>query len=691
MRRAFLVVLALAALFVATPARADEPATAPVQAWSRTSLLPTFLADADRLYITADLGKESARSYVAVPDVVAGSHLRVGEASGSALADTATIVACRLTTPIVGAGEVSAEVAPAVDCGSPVAVTRNTDGTWTVPLDSFADSLGLALVATPAGTATYRVVLDATKTAVVLPAVHAVTAAEVIPIAPPSAATPTIGASSDTSFITAAPSAPADAMPATAARPVQNASAPIEIGPVKVVTPSPLVVLTMVAVGAIALSVRIGRRRPRAEFNTAPRLATGSAGWLGGAAALCLLPALLDETTVYKAGLVLIVLVAAIGLHLLVNWAGELSLAHATLVGLPAFVVAKVSSEHGISPILLLPVGVLVGLVAGAVVGLPAIRARGLQVALVTLAAGVAIDRFFFTKEWLVGSVSSDPVATPSLGPWTFDTSQSLYPVLGVVVVLTIAVAWAIYRSKLGRAFLWIKAQPDAAAAFGIPVARYRALAYALAGGFAGLAGGLTTVWVQRLTPEAFPLSRTFTFLIIVALAGRGFVGGVALAAAAVEGGALFLANGDAFITYAAPIGLLLTLTKHPTGLNGFGRQIAARARSLRPGRTPTMKTTGIRPLLAAGTVAVAIGFASIVLAWYHAGNTSQVWIQNQEMILGGLGGLGLVIVGVGLVIYDRLLASRAAETERWERMFAALTEQQPRRRPLEAQRKVSA
>ena len=80
-----------------------------------------------------------------------------------------------------------------------------------------------------------------------------------------------------------------------------------------------------------------------------------------------------------------------------------------------------------------------------------------------------------------------------------------------------------------------------------------------------------------------------------------------------------------------------------------------------------------IRPLLATGTVSAAMGFASIVLAWYHAGNTSQVWIQNQEMILGGLGGLALVIVGVALVIYDRLLVLRTAEAERWERMLTAL------------------
>src|SRR5207253_9788315 len=102
------------------------------------------------------------------------------------------------------------------------------------------------------------------------------------------------------------------------------------------------------------------------------------------------------------------------------------------------------------------------------------------------------------------------------------------------------------------------------------------------AGAYAGLAGGLSTVWVQRMTPQAFPLSLSFTYLIIVALAGRGFVGGVAAAAVAVEGGRLFLARRGALIAYAAPLGLILTLPRHQTGLNGLGR----RARSLLEERT---------------------------------------------------------------------------------------------------------
>jgi ABC-type branched-subunit amino acid transport system permease subunit len=110
-------------------------------------------------------------------------------------------------------------------------------------------------------------------------------------------------------------------------------------------------------------------------------------------------PLLLSEADVYKLGLVVIVFVAATGLHLLVNWAGELSLAHAALVGASAFLVATLSADHGVSTVWLLPIGILGGALLGTIIGLPALRARGLQVALVTLVAGVAIERWLFTKE----------------------------------------------------------------------------------------------------------------------------------------------------------------------------------------------------------------------------------------------------------------------------------------------------
>jgi branched-chain amino acid transport system permease protein len=363
---------------------------------------------------------------------------------------------------------------------------------------------------------------------------------------------------------------------------------------------------------------------------------------LGAALAACTLPLLSSEASIYKLGLVAILFVGAIGLHVLVNWAGELSLAHAALVGLPAFAVAKLSGDHGISPITLLPLALLIGAATGLVVGLPAIRARGLQVALVTLAAGVAIDRFFFTTDWLIGSGAGAQVAVPTLGPLTFSSARALYVVLASLVALAVVVAWLLHRSKVGRALLWVKAQPDAAAAFGVPTARYRLAAYGIAGAYAGFSGGLTAMWVQRLTPAAFPPGRSFTYLIVVALAGPGFVAGVAAAAAVLEGGRLFLPNADALLAYGAPVGLIVTLTKYRYGLNGMLKEIA-------------MTEKKLRPVTTVGAIVAGIGFVAIGFAWYHAGNTSQLWVQNQELISGGIGGLALVIAGIGLLLADQI------------------------------------
>jgi ABC-type branched-subunit amino acid transport system ATPase component/ABC-type branched-subunit amino acid transport system permease subunit len=303
------------------------------------------------------------------------------------------------------------------------------------------------------------------------------------------------------------------------------------------------------------------------------------AGAATAVAAAVAVPLLLSEADVYKLGLVVIVFVAATGLHLLVNWAGELSLAQAAMVGAPAFLVATVSADHGISTVWLLPLGIVGGAVLGTVIGLPALRARGLQVALVTLVAGVAIERWLFTKEWFAGPTDGARVGAPDFGFLTIETSRAQWPFLVAVASLAVLAAWMLFHSKVTRSLQWIGAEPRAAAAFGIPVHRYRTLAFALAGAFAGLAGALTTLWVQRLTPTAFPVTLSLTYLIIVALAGRGFLGGVALAAVLVEGGRLFLPGADALIAYGAPIGLIIVLTRYRGGLNGALAQLAERAR----------------------------------------------------------------------------------------------------------------
>lgn len=313
---------------------------------------------------------------------------------------------------------------------------------------------------------------------------------------------------------------------------------------------------------------------------TVRRRAVAALALAAAALALLVVPQQLSESAIFNVGQVLTFAVAAMGLHLLVNWAGELSLAHSAFVGFPAFAVSALSVSWGVSPIWLVPLGIAIGAGIGGVVGLAALRARGVQVALVTLAAGVAIEQFFFDREWLVGPPGGTYVPPPTLGGIEFASSRSLFVVVWALFLLALAAMWAIYRSKVGRGLQWVKSHPEAAAAAGVPVAGYRMLAYCLAGATAGLAGAMTTIWVQQLTPASFPQTASFTYLLVVVLAGPGWVTGVLVASASLAGVPLFISTSAAFFNYLGPVSLILTLTTYKAGLNGFGRQLRDRLRA---------------------------------------------------------------------------------------------------------------
>ncbi|MHB8669050.1 MAG: branched-chain amino acid ABC transporter permease [Acidimicrobiales bacterium] len=389
-----------------------------------------------------------------------------------------------------------------------------------------------------------------------------------------------------------------------------------------------------------------------------------------GSVATLLVALIGGEATDYKLGLIGIVFIGAIGLHILVNWGGELSLAHAGFIGLPAFAVAQVSSHSGVTPILVLPIGVIVGALLGLVVATPALRARGLQVALVTLAVGIAIERFLFVRSWVIGGTGGIRIPLPSLFGVRFETSRSLVPVLLLIVLLSAWAARSILDSKVGRGLLLVRANPDAANAIGVPVNLYRSSAYAIAGAFAGLAGSSYVIWVQRVSSKAFPLELGFTYLVIAVLAGTGGLAGVALSAVLIEGGRLFSIVPQSLALYLGPIALIYNVTRYQEGFNGVLRSVGQKWRE--PRRAAVMapeagvggagrrtQATVRLPTAVAGAVIVA-GFAAIVLAWYHVGNTDQVSLQNQDIISGGLGGIGLIVLGCALLVRDALLRGGA-------------------------------
>ncbi|MBV8958185.1 MAG: hypothetical protein JO087_05405, partial [Actinobacteria bacterium] len=452
--RRFLVGVALVGTLVCSMAGAASASGAvDQQAWAETSLVATFLPQAGVLYAAQNVGVEEARAFLhvdpsAIPaDGSDGVALTLHEAPDTNVVQAGALLACPLTTPLVASGQVSGDAAPNVDCTNAKAATRAADGTWTIPVATLlggwraSTTFGVALVPDPAQHATFRIAFDPTKTALTVPAAGGLAArndtapSDTASAALPSAdlAAPLAGALTGGVLApdTAAASVAAPDLRAAPTLPIADLQPAAATPPGHAATPPAAVVLPLVALVALGLGLTFRRRHPtnspHLTASTRSSVASSLGPWAFVALLAIVLPTLLGEATVYKLGLVLILFVGAIGLHVLVNWAGELSLAHAAMVGLPAFVVAKLSADHHISPLVLLPAGLLVGLMVGALVGVPAMCARGLQVALVTLAAGVAIDRFFFTKAWLVGGDTGAAVSVPRLGPFTFATARSLY------------------------------------------------------------------------------------------------------------------------------------------------------------------------------------------------------------------------------------------------------------------------
>ena len=679
----------VAALVFPLTAATAVPSRIAHQAWSSAGA-PMVAPQPGEVYVSAVAGTQSAATYVEVDttgmtlSTLNQAEVHLTEGPDTALGGSASMRACALRSPLDADGEISNP--PPTDCGTSVPATRDSQGTWTVPLGKFAaaaatsKSIGVGLVPamTQAG-ATFRLAFVVHQTRLMAPDPEPAPPANVSTSVPP---TPLI--SSTLPGVTL----PTDVLPIAAPQVSPSSSPnlavaipPTKIGPEPVISlstthtrgsnaASSFAIVLLVAAAAAALTA------------TGLRLVAGSATMTTGtkrrrpahptalflfASGACV-PLVFREAIVYKAGVVLIFFVAALGLHLLVNWAGELSLAHASMVGLPAFVTLALSDSHSISPIYLLPVALAVGASLGGLVAIPALRAKGVQVALVTLVAGIGLNTFFSSQHWLVGGAGGRAASVPMFAGIQFRTSRSLYPVLLIVVAAAITAAWMLMHSKLGRGWFWVQAHPDAAAAFGIPVGIYRVAAYAAGGAFGGLAGGLLVMWIQRLGPDAFPATLSFSYLLVAVLSGPGFVGGLAVATFALQGGQQFAANlfgtnvgktVETVLTYGGALALIDMIARHERGLNGLGRRLMERTRSAGVVAAPTTEKPNparrVPFFVISGVAAIAAGFTSIALAWHHVGRTDKVWVQNQEILSGGVGGLGLIIVGTALLIVDRL------------------------------------
>ena len=161
-------------------------------------------------------------------------------------------------------------------------------------------------------------------------------------------------------------------------------------------------------------------------------------------------------------------ILTAAGLHVLVHWAGQISLAQVALMGVGAFVTARANADFSIPLPFAVVLGMLGAVLASLTIGLPALRIRGLALAITTLAFAFAASRWLFVQPWLVPQVSGIPLKDDRLLGFDITRSSQLVIPLGIICVGVVALTHHIGNSTLGRSLRMVAHDEEVAAASGI-------------------------------------------------------------------------------------------------------------------------------------------------------------------------------------------------------------------------------
>jgi branched-chain amino acid transport system permease protein len=260
-------------------------------------------------------------------------------------------------------------------------------------------------------------------------------------------------------------------------------------------------------------------------------------------AGLVLSPFVLARELVGQLTLAFGAAIGAIGLNLVTGYAGQVSLGHAFFLGLGAYTASVIGGVPDfrvvgleMSMLLWLPAAGIVAAIAGLIVSPIAFRLRGLYLAIVTLGLVFIGEHLFREAQFITGgagvgratavpamfgiSLDSPPVAWRITGP------QAMYFLLLLVLIIMALAAKNLVRGGVGRAFAAVRDRDVAAEIMGIPLGKYKALAFTISSFYAGIAGALLFTLTGYIEPGSFNLLLSVQYIAMVLIGGAGTIAG---------------------------------------------------------------------------------------------------------------------------------------------------------------------
>ena len=251
----------------------------------------------------------------------------------------------------------------------------------------------------------------------------------------------------------------------------------------------------------------------------------------------------------------------AIGLNIVVGFAGLLDLGYVAFYALGAYVTAYFSGGLPLQPpfhlnsFLVIPFAVIIAMLAGVLLGLPTLRLRGDYLAIVTLGFGEII--YVLANDWVTvtgGSAGTGTISGFSVNllgihyVWNPSNPLSYYYLMIGILIPAIFLFDFLNHSKVGRSWAAIREDEVAAQSLGINALKYKVMAFSMGASTAGVAGVFTAVKVGVLFPNSFVLSLSITILVLVIFGGMGSILGVLI-------GAIFLQWLPSYLTFHSYFG----------------------------------------------------------------------------------------------------------------------------------------
>ncbi len=269
-----------------------------------------------------------------------------------------------------------------------------------------------------------------------------------------------------------------------------------------------------------------------------------------------------------KAAAVAVFALVALSVIVLTGWAGQVSLGQMAFAGFGGAVGAVAASEWGLDMALVLLVSGIIGSLIAVLVGLPALRLRGLFLSVVTLAFALAASAYLLNPKY-VDWIPKNRFDRPSLFvAIDLSSDRPMYWTTLAVLGLALLAVQGIRRSRSGRVLLAQRENERAAQAYGINIVRTKLGAFALSGFLAALAGSLLTMLQQQFSPLLFAPETNFVVFTSAVVGGLGSLAGAVLGSLFLQGGSWYLPAQWQLLPSA--MGVLIVLMVIPGGLAGL-------------------------------------------------------------------------------------------------------------------------